>query len=293
MLIRTDCIPCILRMTVSALRKLFPDEAGAKPIFSEILEIPALRGRCWDMTSPEVLEHVMNRIIPAVNDPDPFRREKARQNKMVSELYPFLADLVRGDSNPLYAAVKLAILGNSIDLMMADDAQEIRPFITEHFDISLSREKYGVFVERLASSRRILYFGDNAGEILFDRLLIETIKKGYDPEVVFVVKSKPALNDATPEDARSVGMDEVAVIMENGIEGPLPGTILRRCSDDINQLVRESDMIVSKGGGNFDTLDEEGEDIRRKITFMLLSKCHPYQEYFGVDLYDPVLDNFL
>ena len=72
MLIRTDCIPCILRMTVSALRKLFSDEAGAKPIFSEILEIPALRGRCWDMTSPEVLEHVMNRIIPAVNDPDPF-----------------------------------------------------------------------------------------------------------------------------------------------------------------------------------------------------------------------------
>ena len=134
-----------------------------------------------------------------------------------------------------------------------------------------------------------MYFGDNAGEIVFDKLLIKTIKKAYDTEIFLVVRSSPALNDVTLNDARSVGIDEAVTLIANGIDGPLPGTILRRCSERINELVNKSDLIISKGGGNFDTLEEEPDHLKDKIIFMLLSKCHPYYEYFGVPLHQPIL----
>ena len=100
------------------------------------------------------------------------------------------------------------------------------------------------------------------------------------------------MNDATLKEARSVGIDKIVRVIENGIDGPLPGTVLRRCSQEVNDLVRRSDLIVSKGGGNFDTLDEERMKIKKKISFLLLSKCEPYYRHFGVEIYNPILANF-
>jgi uncharacterized protein with ATP-grasp and redox domains len=127
---------------------------------------------------------------------------------------------------------------------------------------------------------------------VFDKLLIKTIRKMCNPEIAFVVRSVPTLNDATLDEARAVGMDKVATLVENGIDGPLPGTILKRCSNEVIDLVSRADLIISKGGGNFDTLEEEKGDLKGKITFMLLSKCDPYYRYFGVELHQPVLANF-
>jgi uncharacterized protein with ATP-grasp and redox domains len=129
-------------------------------------------------------------------------------------------------------------------------------------------------------------------KIVFDKLLIETIKIMYDLEIVYVVRSIPTLNDATLKEAKSVGLDKIATVIENGIDGPLPGTILSRCSNEVNEFVHRSDLIISKGGGNFDTLDEEKEHLKKKITFLLLSKCEPYYKHFGVKMYQPIMANF-
>jgi uncharacterized protein with ATP-grasp and redox domains len=100
------------------------------------------------------------------------------------------------------------------------------------------------------------------------------------------------LNDATLREAKSVGMDKIVKVIENGIDGPLPGTVLSRCSQAVNDFVRRSDLIISKGGGNFDTLDEERKHLKKKISFLLLSKCDPHFKNFGVNLYQPILANF-
>jgi hypothetical protein len=101
----------------------------------------------------------------------------------------------------------------------------------------------------------------------------------------------PTLNDATLREAKAVGIDRIATVIENGIDGPLPGTILSRCSDEVNELVRQSDLIISKGGGNFDTLDEERKHLDKKISFLMLSKCAPHFDHFGVKLFHPILAN--
>ena len=208
------------------------------------------------------------------------------------DLYPFFEKMVNEAADPLYLAVKLSILGNSMDLMVADPSLTVERSIADKVKLPLSDENYSKFRKQLQATQHLLIFGDNAGEIVFDKLLIETIKKIYQPEIAFVVRSVPTLNDATFDEAKTVGIDEIATVIENGIDGPLPGTVLNRCSSKVNDLVRQSDLIISKGGGNFDTLDEEQKHLNKNISFLLLSKCEPYYRHFGVQIYQPILANY-
>jgi uncharacterized protein with ATP-grasp and redox domains len=292
MLLRPDCIPCILKMTITSLRKLPLDEDSVKALYIDILKNPALQGLDWDTTSVEVIEDIWRKIVKKMGTDDPFTSEKSAQNKKIMDLYPYLEKMVNAAPDPLYMAVKLSILGNSMDLMVADTSITIENSISEKVKVPLSNVNYSKFRQQLMASKHLLIFGDNAGEIVFDKLLIETIQKIHQPEITFVVRSVPTLNDATLKEAKSVGLDKVATVIQNGIDGPLPGTLLNRCSSEVNDLVRRSDLIISKGGGNFDTLDEESKHLDKNISFLLLSKCHPYCNHFDTDLYQPILANF-
>jgi uncharacterized protein with ATP-grasp and redox domains len=279
-------------MSVAALRQMPLEENTIRELTTEILEIPALRGLDWNTTSAEVIEGVWGKIVKKTGSSDPFRSAKSNQNKKIMDFYPDLKQMINEAVDPLYTAVKLAILGNSLDLMVADSAVTFENSIKERVDVPLSRKIYSAFEQQLRASNHLVYFGDNAGEIVLDKLLIETIKELHSTEIVFVVRSVPTLNDATLTEARSIGMDKIARVIANGITGPLPGTMMRRCSNEVNDLVRRSDLIISKGGGNFDTLDEEREHLQKKISFLLLSKCEPYYRHFGVEIYQPILANF-
>ena len=291
MLIQPDCIPCILQMTISALKTLALAENSVKALYAEILDIPALRGRQWNTTSAEVIENIWHKIVNTVNSRDPFYEVKSGQNRQIMALYPFLEKMVNDATDPLKLAIKLSILGNTMDLMVADPTLTIEKSIADKAKLPIADEPFSKFRRQLETARHLLIFGDNAGEIVFDRLLIETIKKRYQTEITYVVRSVPTLNDATLLEAKTVGIDQTTTVIENGIDGPLPGTILNRCSSAVNELVRQADLIISKGGGNFDTLDEERKHLNVKISFLLISKCEPYYEHFGVKLHQPILAN--
>jgi hypothetical protein len=278
---------------------LTSDEKIIRELLCQILEIPSLRGLYWDITSPEVIERVMEKIVEAMDDPDPFYSLKVQQNKRMMELTPYLKNLLNGASDPLYLAIKLAILGNAIDLMMSDTSLEIETAIGEMLEETrIPAERFLEFKEKLDGSELVVYLGDNSGEIILDKLLIEAMKEwrmkngGRDNlEIVFVVRSLPTLNDATLTEAKMVGMDKITTVLGNGIDGPLPGTITSRCSSEVRDLLQRADLIISKGGGNFDTLEGE-EQLDGNVTFLLLSKCVPYCNYFHTELYQPILANF-
>ena len=292
MLIKPDCIPCVLNMSISVLRRLPLEEDAIQRLYKEILEIPSLRGRLWETTSVHVIEAVMEKIHRAVNDPDPFAAEKERQNAVVMELYPRLKSWVESSTNPLYTAAKLAILGNAIDFMVPQNVADIEKTIREKLDFPLDPGECTKLEENLRRSKRVLYFADNCGEIVLDKLFMETVKGLFGIDFVLVVKSVPAMNDVTLKEARAVGMDGVAEVIENGIQGPVPGTILSRCSGRLKQEIGKADLFISKGGGNFDTIDEEKGLLPKPIVFMLLSKCHPYFKVFGVEVNRPILYNY-
>jgi uncharacterized protein with ATP-grasp and redox domains len=279
-------------MSLSVMRKLPLEAEVAAEIYGRILAFPAMRGLRWDVSSPEVIEEIMEEINRAMDDPDPFFSEKQAQNRKIMALYPDLERLVAESSDPLHTAVKLAIIGNAIDFMLSHNREDIEDFIMESLEGPFPDKGYADFARELKKSEQILYIGDNAGEIVLDRLLIKTIKAEIDPEILFVVRSVPTLNDATRKEAAFVGMDALVPVVENGTAGPVPGTILRRCSDEMKHLFQGADLIISKGGGNFDSLSEEIEGLKNNITFMLLSKCFPYARDFGVPVNQPILANF-
>lgn len=292
MLLKPDCIPCILKMTLDLLRKLPINEDQVGDLFDRVLESPALKGNNWQTTSPQVIENIMKLMTDTLGNPDPFSEYKKNQNEQMAAICPDMKQWVQQASAPLETAVKLAIIGNAIDFMIAGGPSDLAAFIQNRLAAPFSAKAFSQFELRLAKARSLVYFADNCGEIIADKLLIETLK-AYHPgiEVFLVVRSMPALNDVTRKEALSVGIDTVAGIVENGVDRPVPGTILSRCSKELNHLVNQADLIISKGGGNFDTLSEVNVNLSTDITFLLLSKCVPYMQYFDVDMNDLILFN--
>jgi len=288
MLLKPDCILCLHKVSLLAIRELTSNEGQIREMFSAVLDLPCMRRPEWTVTSPEVFEKVFRKISASFGDHDPFKSVKERQNRKGLALYPWLKGLVNRSADPLLTAVNLSIIGNSLDVNWSGGSVEVEPIIESKLQRPVSSESYATFRQSLERAGLVAFFTDNAGEIVFDKLLIETMKQTADLDVVCVVKSVPILNDATTAEAIEVGIDRVATVVENGIDGPLPGTIFARCSQKVQRLVEEADLIISKGGGNFDTLDEEAF-LDDRLFFMLMCKCIPYCDYFHANLYEPIL----
>ncbi len=291
MLLTPDCITCTTNLAIKALRETTSNEDLIKNYLKEILRIPALQGENWKITSPEVLEKITQIITELTNNYDPFLSHKTEQNNKVLELYPKLKDKIEKDNNPLFLASNLAIIGNAIDEMVLKEQTDMEQLILERLKIPIHRKSFLIFEKKLESSKNIIYLGDNCGEIVFDKLLLETIKELYNINITFVVRSLPALNDATYKDALELGIDNLATLIENGIDGPLPGTILKRSSSDLKLRIKNSDLIISKGGGNYDSFSEE-RGLNKDVFFLLIAKCRPYCRIFDTSMDMPIIANY-
>jgi uncharacterized protein with ATP-grasp and redox domains len=129
MQIKPDCIPCVLTMTIGAIRKLCLDDTAVKDLYSDILTIRGLNGLEWNRTSPDIIEEVMIKICAAAKAPDPFHEEKVTLNHRVAMIYPLLSKIVKDSPDPIETAAKISILGNAIDFMMPEGIADLEDFI--------------------------------------------------------------------------------------------------------------------------------------------------------------------
>jgi uncharacterized protein with ATP-grasp and redox domains len=131
----------------------------------------------------------------------------------------------------------------------------------------------------LHESPAILYLADNAGETVFDRVLIEHL----DRPVTYVVKAAPIINDATFEDAVAAGIDRIAEIIDNGSNAP--GTLLDQCSEAFLESFHQAELIIAKGQANYESLSREPAPI----FFLLQAKCRVIARDLGVATGDIIL----
>jgi len=275
MIIWPDCIPCILNMGLRLAQQTLHDEERVMSFMKGITTVKLFDGNHGQVTSADIVQDIWSRLIQLAGDEDPLKAIKKEQNRAALQFYPVMKERISKSRDPIGEAVRFAIIGNSLDAMK--DALQKRPEETFH---GLSKSKANkadveAFKERLKRARKVLYFGDNCGEIVFDRVLIEAIREVYAPEMILVVRSTPTLNDATVADARSVGLDKVLPVIENGVIEPLPGTTLKKVSPRVRKLIKEADLLIAKGGGNHDSMTEE-EAIKGKTTYLFQAKCRPY-----------------
>ncbi len=280
MIIGSECIPCILNMGLRLAQQVLRHEARVMSFMKGITNAKFFGDKNARVTSAQVVQDIWSRLIKVARDEDPLKAVKEEQNNAALTFYPLMKERVTKSRDPVAEAVRFAIIGNSLDAMR--DALLKRP--EETFQ-SLAKSKTNradveVFKDRLQAARKILYFADNCGEIVFDRVLIEAIQKAYAPDMVLVVRSTPTLNDATLADSKSVGLDRVVPVIENGIIEPLPGTELKKVSPRLRKLISEADLLIAKGGGNHDSMTEEAA-VRGKTTFLFQAKCRPYSNLYN------------
>jgi len=258
-----DCIPCFVRQTLDSVRMVTPDEAIHEQLLREVLR--AL-GEMDLRQSPAATAQRIHRLIRELTgESDPYRAVKDRFNRFALDVYPQLKARVESSADPLEVAVRLVIAGNVIDMginnhLTDEEVHEAIDHATEApFDADLA-----VFREATLSAKDILYLADNAGEIVFDKLLIEQLPL---EKVTVAVKGSPIINDATMADAEAVGLAELVDVIDNGSDAP--GTILDDCSEAFRQHFYEADLVIAKGQGNYETLS----NVEKDIFFILKAKC--------------------
>ncbi len=264
MRIYLDCIPCFLRQALDAARLATDDERIHEKVVREVLRLAA----DLDMhrSPPSIGQQIHRLIRELVGKDDPYRRIKKRFNNLALKLYPEMRKHIIDSDDRLETAVRLAIAGNIIDFGVNHSLEESH--VKETIDDSLSRhlesKQIQSFKGAVNAAEKILYLADNAGEIVFDRLLIEQLP--YE-KVVVAVKSRPVINDATMEDAEVAGLTRIAEVIDNGSDAP--GTILEDCSQNFRRRFDKTDLVIAKGQGNYETLS----DVNKNIFFILKAKC--------------------
>jgi damage-control phosphatase, subfamily I len=280
MRIYLDCIPCFVRQSLDAARHATADEQIHEQVVREVLAL----AKDMDLSqSPPLIGQQIHRLIrKIVGVEDPYRSLKRRFNDVVLKMYDQMRNLIIGSKDPLGTAVRLAIAGNIIDFGVKSDLSEAE--LSETIDQCLSAElsdfQLEAFRSAVNNAEDILYLTDNAGEIVFDRLLIEQLPV---EKITVAVKGSPVINDATMEDAVHVGLTEIVKVIDNGSDAP--GTVLQSCSESFRNHFDKADLVIAKGQGNYETLS----DVNKNIFFILKVKCPVISRNIGCGVGEMIL----
>lgn len=258
-----ECIPCFARQAAEAVALAVEDPAQREHLLRKLLR--AIADADWS-GSPPVMGQRIHRIIrEAIGDRDPYRDVKERMNRMAAKLLPEMREAMRQQADQREAAVCLAIGGNLLDA--GAKTQIAAEDLPRHLDTLWTqplRGDVGALYRAAEQAHSILYLADNAGEIVFDRLLIEALPA---EKVTVFVRGMPVINDATMEDAVSAGLPEIAPVFDNGSDAP--GTLVEECSKDFQDWYERADLVIAKGQGNYETLS----DTAKHTFFLFTVKC--------------------
>ncbi len=262
-----ECVPCFVRQALDSSRMVTDDPAVHDRVLRETLRLVAEMP--FDRSPPWMGQQIHRLLREASGNLDPYRDVKDRSNAFALELYPTLKQRVGASVDRLATAVRLAIAGNVIDFGCRShlDNNEVYQAIEDAMDPQAPEFNDGAvddLRQAIEQAGDILYLADNAGEIVFDRLLIEEMPAD---RITLVVRGGPVINDATRDDAEVAGLSSLVTVIDNGSD--VPGTILESCSPSCRTCWDQCDLIIAKGQGNYETLG--GED--RNIFFLLKAKC--------------------
>lgn len=254
------CIPCIMTLMESTLDKADLDIKSRQ----EILNKFQVDWDQADMTLPpsRTTGAIYQKVLRETGQEDLFRTHKETSIQEALELYPRLKKMVDESPDPLDAVIRISALGNILDIANPN-SYDLDEEISHLLEYNILGDSLETFREKLACADSLLILADNAGETVFDKVLIETI----DVPVIYAVKSGPAFDDALVKDAKQAGIERVSQLIETGT--PYPGTYIPSCSAEFQDLFKKAPLILAKGQANFETLS----DLSRDIFFLLKVKC--------------------
>lgn len=278
-----DCILCHLRRNIATARSLGTEEqaiAFAKDLMRLYQDVPA--DQSFTTLNPEISDLLKAHYGV---DEDRYKQEKMESNNFVLPRLDQIRERVGRASDPVYAGLQFAILGNYIDfgaLQGELSFDQLDELLAQAEQMELDGETYAKLCADLESGKNLLYLTDNAGEIGFDRVFAEEIHKKYpNLQITFCVRGAPALNDATREDAAFMGIP--FPVIDNGTR--IPGTQIEKLGAEAKQALEQADVIIAKGMANTETMHGCGYNVY----YAFLIKCVRFVEVFGRPKFTPML----
>jgi uncharacterized protein with ATP-grasp and redox domains len=279
MKIEKECLTCIYNQSsrVSELLKLNEQQAH------QISDIAKRHIENFDFSStpPHNATPMYEEIAQYLNCDDLYADMKDEASKKALDFVLTCKHEIENSQEKLYGAIKAAVAGNVIDLaaeVMFDLEEEISKVFHKDFAI----DDFILLKKQLAQAKTLVYLADNAGEEVFDKLCIETIKELYPQlQVFYFVRGKPIINDLTLSHAKKSALDTVATLVDSGV--PTPGYTLDLANETSKKLFFEADCILSKGMGNYECL---GLEKNLPLFFLLKVKCQVVARSLGATIGD-------
>lgn len=275
MKIHPRCAPCLLS------RVQFEAELSTKDLALQkkavLAGIEVLRKYLVDGAPATHLSTKIHReAYRVLGDVDPYRETKRTSDETAQKLLPFVRDFVY-ETDSFRRAVLVSIVGNSFDfgVLGFDADKEIGK------EMILKQIQHGLDVDDSDKIRSMLdnvvYLADNCGEIVFDTLLFDEIKK-LGGRITLVVRGAPILNDVTIKELKELGIDKkVDRVLTTGSNAI--GVCLREAPPELVEALRGASLIISKGMANYETMSEY--DFR-PIAYLLKTKCETVAEAMGL-----------
>lgn len=273
-----DCVPCFVRQALDSCRMITTDETKIRTLLQHVLI--TLANANLDQPPP-VIVSAMHRVIrEELESPDPYYALKKKSTEKALLLVTDAEKTILKADNPFEAAIRFAIAGNILDFGAKTEWSEkrVRDSFEKAMKVPLVDNQAHELYTSLSTAKSVLFLGDNAGEAVFDRLLIAHFPGNA--HVQYAVKGSPVINDVTLEDAQDAGVDTVAEIISNGTD--IPGTHLPATTEEFRKIFYEADVIISKGQGNYETL----LDCDRRVFCILQIKCESLAKRNGFSLGD-------
>jgi uncharacterized protein with ATP-grasp and redox domains len=276
MKVYNECIPCFARQGLEAAKAYAPDDPELQQEVLRTVQRIAAEGD-YEKSPPEVAVEYFRAIKKLTGVEDPYAEAKRASNGEVMALLPKLREEIEASPNPLETAVRMAIAGNIIDFGTPHGQKDnsLLDVIEHAVESDICMDAFAPYEQRVDEADQILYLGDNCGEVVLERMLIEQLPR---EKVVFVMRGGPILNDITAAEVAQVGIEDICRVIDNGNDAP--GTILHESPKAFCELFEKADLVISKGQGNFETLQNCG----REVFFLMKVKCEVVAQETGLPL---------
>lgn len=277
MTISQECVGCILHQVEKTLAVIEVDDATKKQIRQKALAMSNTFS--FSHTPPFVAKDVYGMIARVSGIDDPLYTIKQESITKARSYLPFIHGIIAKSRDRIFAALKASVAGNVIDFG-AKEQFDLGEEIQKVFETDFAVNDYDKLLEDIKRHDSIMVIADNSGENVYDKVLMETIKTLYpQKQFYYAVRGTPIINDITVSEAKQVGIDEVATILDSGVD--TPGLDTLRASESFLKSYGAAPLILAKGMGNYECLESSRD---KNIYFLFKVKCSVVSASVGCDV---------
>jgi len=274
--LKPDCLSCLLNQSLRITKNLNLNDK----ISIEMMQLASNSIATYSQISPPIAAaDLYPKLGALVNNRDVYKELKLLSTQEAMRLLPEVEKHVLSSSTPLKSAIKSAVAGNVIDFATPNHFDLTTEF-KKVFDTPFTIDDEALFFQRLNEVKSLMIIGDNVGEHVFDKLLLDTLHHSYPKlELYYAVRGKPIINDVTLTEAEEIGIDKICNLVDSGVD--TPGLAYTHASSEFMQLYNDIDLIIAKGMGNYECL-EDAQDSR--IFHLFKVKCDVVSNDVGAEL---------